>query len=137
MANILRRLRGALGLGLLWAAGGALVGGLIELALNILPGSDLFLGVDMWPAVLAIPGFLLGVTFSGVLWLVEGRRGFEELKLSRLALLGAAGGVALGAFFGLPLVGVVTLTLFSGASAAGSLALARRANARELIGGGE
>jgi len=137
MSNILRRLRGAFGLGLLWGAGGALVGGLIELAMNILPGSDLFLGVDMWPAALAIPGFILGVTFSGVLWLVEGRRGFEELKVPRLALLGAVGGVALGALVGLPLGGIAALALYGGASAAGSLALARRGRALEQISRGD
>lgn len=136
MNQIFRRLRGALGMGLLWALGGALVGGLIEGMLNILPGSDLFLGVDMWPAALAIPGFLAGVAFSGVLALVEGRRGFDDLRLPRVALWGALGGVLLGLFFGLPLVVISVLALTSSASAAGSLALARRAEPPDLIGRG-
>lgn len=134
---IWRRIRAALGIGLLWGAGGALVGGVIELALNILHGSDLFLGVDIWPAALAIPGFILGVTFSGALWLVEGRRGFEELTLPRLALLGALGGLALGTLVGLPVGGIAALALYGGSSAAGSLALARRGNPPEQIGPGE
>ncbi len=136
MTQILRRLRGAFGMGFVWAIGGALVGGLIEGILNILPGSDLWLGVDMWPAALAIPAFLAGVAFSGVLMLAEGRRGFDELRLPRVALWGALGGVLLGGIFGLPLVVLVVLALTSGVSAAGTLALARRAEPRELIGRG-
>jgi hypothetical protein len=135
MRHILRRLRGALGMGLLWAFGGALVGGLIEGILNILPGSDMWLGVDMWPAALAIPGFLAGVAFSGVLALAEGRRGFDELRLPRVALWGALGGVLLGGIFGLPLVALAVLALTSAASAAGTLALARRGAPRELVSG--
>lgn len=134
--RFLRRLRGALGLGVLWAIGGAMVGGAIELVLNILPGPDLFLGVDMWPAALAIPAFLAGVLFSFVLTLVEGRRSFEALTLPRVALWGALGGLLLGTVVGLPLVVITALTLTSGGSAAGTLALARRARQPELIGGG-
>ena len=126
MTQILRRLRGALGMGVVWAIGGALVGGLIEGILNILPGSDLWLGVDMWPAALAIPAFLAGVAFSGVLMLAEGRRGFDELRLPRVALWGAFGGVLLGGVVGLPLVVLAVLALTSAALAAGTLALARR-----------
>lgn len=135
MGQIFRRLRGALVMGLLWAFGGALVGGLIEGILNILPGSDLWLGVDMWPAALAIPGFLAGVAFSVVLALAEGRHGFDELRLPRVALWGALGGALLGAFFGLPLVVIAVLICTSGASAAGTLALARRGTPQPLIRG--
>ena len=136
MGQIVRRLRGALGMGLLWAFGGALVGGVIEGILNVLPGSDLWLGVDMWPAALAIPGFLAGVAFSVVLALAEGRRGFDELRLPRVALWGALGGSLLGAFFGLPLVGVAVLVCTSGALAAGTLALARRGGPPASLGRG-
>jgi polyferredoxin len=136
MNSIWRRVRGAIGLGLLWAAGGAIVGGLIELILNLLPGPDLFLGVDIWPAALAVPAFFAGLAFSVVLAVVEGRRSFEELKLSRLGVWGAVGGVLLGVAVGLPVVGVAVLALTSGASAAGSLALARGGRQPELLGEG-
>ena len=136
MNRLFKRLRGALGLGVLWGIGGAFVGGMIELAMNILPGSDLFLGVDMWPAALAIPGFLAGVAFSFVLWAVEGRRSFDELKLPRLALWCAVGGLLLGAVFQLPFIVVGVLCVTSGASAAGTLALARRAQRQDLVGPG-
>jgi hypothetical protein len=136
MNRIVRRLRGALGLGILWGIAGALVGGVIEGVLNVLPGSDLFLGVDMWPAALAIPGFLAGVAFSTVLWMVEGRRSFDALRLPRIALWGALGGLVLGAVVGLPAIGIAVLSLTSGASAAGSLALARRAQRQDSVGDG-
>jgi FtsH-binding integral membrane protein len=136
MKRWLRRIRGALGMGLLWAAGGALGGLLIELVLNVLPGSDLFLGVDIWPAELAIPGFLGGVAFSMVLWVMEGRREFDELTLPRFALWGAVVGLLLGAVIGLPVAAIASTTLISGASATGSLALARMARKRGVIGDG-
>ena len=136
MKRIWTRLRGALGLGFLWGIGGALAGGLIELILNILPGSDLFLGVDIWPAALAIPAFLAGIVFSVVLSIVEGRRSFDELKLPRLGLWGALGGLLLGVVVGLPIAAAAALAVTSGASAAASLALARRGRTRELIADG-
>jgi hypothetical protein len=105
----------------------------IEGVLNILPGPDLFLGVDIWPAALAIPSFLAGVTFSAVLWMVEGRRSFDALRVPRIALWGALGGLLLGTVVGLPAVAIAALSITSGASAAGSLALARRARREDLI----
>ena len=91
-------------------------------------------------------GFVAGVTFSGVLGLVEGRRRFDQMSLPRFAAWGAAGGFLLSVIF------VLTVTLvedpsfvgnlmvlgpvFAAAgagSAAGSLALARRAEDRGLL----
>jgi len=133
MNRFFRRLRGAFGLGLLWGLGGAVMGGMIELIMNILPGSDLFLGVDIWPAALAIPAFLAGLAFSFVLWIAEGRRSFDALRLPRIAAWGALGGFFLGTIVGLPAVGIAALALTSAASAAGTLALARRAQQPELL----
>ena len=136
MKRVLRRLRGALGMGLVWGIGGALIGGLIEAILNVLPGPDLFLGVDMWPAALAIPAFLAGVLFSMVLWVTEGRRTFEELRLRRFALWGGAVGLGLGVITGLPVVALLPVTLVCSSFAAGSLAIARSGRKREAVGAG-
>jgi hypothetical protein len=78
-------------------------------------------------------GFLAGVTFSGVLGLVEGRRRFDELSLPRFAVWGGVGGLLFsGAFSVLASLGVDTFlvlgpvfSLAGAGSAAGSLALAR------------
>jgi hypothetical protein len=138
MKSLWKRFHAALVMGLLWGGAGALGGGLIELIMNILPGSDLFLGVDIWPAVLAIPGFLGGVVFSLVLWAVEGRRRFDELTLSRFAVMGSIVGFVLGVVLGIPVIATFVGSAIAGLSAMGSLVLARRAEARERLGrGGE
>ena len=64
MTTWIRRLRGALGMGLLWALAWGFVGGLIELTWNIWPGFPLGPLMDMWIQGLAIPGFIGGVLFG-------------------------------------------------------------------------
>jgi hypothetical protein len=90
-------------------------------------------------------GFVAGVLFSGVLMLVERRRRFDQMSLPRFAAWGGGVGFALsGAFFlavsrGDPgflkyfvAVGPI-VSLAAAGCAAGSLALARRAQDRELL----
>ena len=97
----------------------------------------------------AYPGFLGGVVFSTVLAIAARRRRLDELSLSRVAIWGAAAGLLVGVLpftIGEPtterplwlLAAVVmgTITLLSAVSAAGSLALARRAEKRALPGAG-
>ena len=144
MNKWLRRIRGAFGMGLTWAAGWGFVGGLIELALNVFPTLPLSF-IDMWVPMLAIPGFLSGLAFSTVLRLSEGRRRFDQLSLPRFTGWGAVGGLAAGAFVvamlgGGPLTAVLMIvgptTLLGAASAAGTLALARMGDDRELLEAG-
>lgn len=93
MREWLRRIRGALGMGLTWAVVWAIVGGgVMETVVD--PHRKI---LDMWPQTLAIPGFLSGVVFAVVLWISEGRRRFDELSLPRFTALGAMGGLLLGA----------------------------------------
>jgi hypothetical protein len=94
----------------------------------------------------AAAGLVAGLLFSGVLGLVEGRRRFDQMSLRRFAAWGAAGGFLLAAAFvlavslsgdpgflwNLVVVGPVFAVAAAG-SAAGSLALARRAQDRELL----
>jgi hypothetical protein len=92
-----------------------------------------------FPLFFGLLGFLAGVTFSGILVLIEGRRRFDQMSLPRFALWGGAGGLLLSGVFVLAaaLGGDVLLVLgpvfaLSGAgSAAGTLALARMAQARD------
>jgi hypothetical protein len=96
-------------------------------------------------------GFLGGAVFSAVLRIAEGRRRFDELSLWRFGAWGALGGLVLGvlavgawqldAGFGpvlWPRAAVIigSATLLSSGSAAGSLALARMAEERELLDAG-
>ena len=140
MKGWLRRIRGAVGMGLTWAVGWALVGVLIGLSWSLGLPMEWFVEVFDAPLpALAIPGFFGGAVFSTVLGIAGRRRRFDELSLPRFGAWGAVGGLLLG----LPLLvalspgeGAViigTLTLLSAVSASGSLALARMAEDRELL----
>lgn len=145
MKSWFRRLRGALGMGFTWAIGWAIVGGGIMEGIVDPHGRIL----DMWPQTLAIPGFVGGVVFAGMLWMAEGRRRFDELSLPRFGALGALVGVLLGglalaagaaggvaSFWLRAAVIVAPVTLLSAASATGALALARKAQQREALSAG-
>lgn len=140
MKKWLRRIRGAVGMGLLWALLWAPVGVLAGMIVDPDGSMD-----EMWLAIGAYPGFLGGVIFSVVLGIVAGRRRFEELSIARFAAWGAAAGLMVGALpfalggsatggpqalLGAAVIG--SITVMSAASAAGSLALARRAERRQL-----
>jgi hypothetical protein len=117
------------------------------LGLLLLTGST---GADVpYPVGFGAFGFVAGVVFSGVLGVVEGRRRFDEMSLPRFAGWGAAGGLLLAAAFVLvvSMVGdpaflsnlVVLGPVFAvagAASAAGSLALARKGKDRQLLDAG-
>ena len=137
MRKWLRRIRGAIGMGLTWAVAwfGA---GLILLLIVGVGAADV-----PFPLFFALLGFLAGVTFSGVLGLVEGRRRFDQMSLARFAAWGALGGLLLSGIFtwvaglseGFLVLGPV-FALSGAACAAGSLALARRAEDREYLDAG-
>ena len=134
-----RRIRAAIGMGLTWGA--AWFGAGILLAR--VPGfySDL-----PFPLLFAPLGFLTGIIFSGILVSIESRRSFDRMSLSRFAGWGAVSGLLLsgifvvgaalrgGALWGEFLVFGPPLAIASAVCAAGSLAMARRAERRELRG---
>ena len=145
MKKWLRRIRGAIGMGLTWALTWFGAGMVMMMALLLATGST---GADVpYPLGFGMLGFFAGVTFSGVLGLIEGRRGFDQMSLPRFAGWGAIGGLLLSAGF----VSMVALfaegpaflqnlvflgPIFAGAGAVcagGSLAIARRAGGRELL----
>jgi hypothetical protein len=135
MKKWLRRIRGAVGMGLTWAL--AWFGSGMVLLLIIGPDA-----ADVpFPLGFGMFGFLAGVMFSSVLGLVEGRRRFDQMSLPRFAGWGAVGGLLLSTIFvlvsdvggGVLLVLGPVFALSSAACAAGSLALARMAEDRELL----
>jgi hypothetical protein len=136
MRTWLRRIRGAVVVGLTWAFGWGLVG-LLVMETFVDPHGRI---ADIWPMVLGIPGFLGGVVFSVMLGMADGRRRFNDLSLPRFGVLGAVTGALLGvagvAAIGLSGLIIVPLTLLGAASAAGSLALARMGRERELLDAG-
>jgi hypothetical protein len=132
-----RRIKAGLGMGLIWALGGAGIGGLIEFIANFVPPLNF---VDMWIPLFAIPGFVGGMIFSLVIGIAARHRKFEELSIPAFAAWGALGGVLLvalaavigwgGPFLAIPFI------LMSAGGAAGSLALARMAERRAELGSG-
>jgi len=83
--------RGTIAMILTWTVGWGLgFGGLMELY-----DPDGRIG-DVWPTALAIPGFIGGVVFSALLWIVEGRRSFDEISLARFTAWGVVTGLVLG-----------------------------------------
>jgi hypothetical protein len=131
-------------MGLLWAVPWAAVAVLIGMVVDPDGSMD-----EMWPLIGAYPGFLGGVLFSIVLSIAERHRRLDELSVRRFGAWGAAAGLAIGVLpflLGTPsadvdvarlaTVVIGSFTLMSAASAAGSLALARRGQARELLDAG-
>lgn len=135
MATWKRRIRGALGMGLTWAAAWFGAG----MGLLLVVGPD---AADVpFPLGFGLLGFLAGLTFSGVLGIVEARRRFDEIPLPRFALWGGVGGVLFSLAF-VPVAGLgpdVLMVLapvfgLSGAAcAAGAMAMARTAKDPEEL----
>lgn len=137
MGKWMRRIRGAIGIGLTWAAAWSVAG--------LVPRWLFGFNTDApFPIIFGVLGFVAGVIFSGILMLTEGRRGFDQMRLSRFAVWGAVGGFLLSAIFTRAaslgwsdaMAIAPTFAVASAICAAGSLALARRAGMRELPGGG-
>lgn len=142
----IKRIRGALGMGLTWAFGWALVGVLIGVAWTL--GLPMGWFVEVFDAplpALAVPGFFAGATFSVVLGIAGRRHRFDELSLPRFTAWGALGGLllvlvpVLGAGLGgaTAAIAIGTITVLSGASACGTLMLARMSEDRELLEAGD
>ena len=142
--SYLRRIGSAAAMGVMWGAAWAAVGALIATLVDPhQPIDELWLG----PAIGVHPGFVGGVAFSALLGIAAPRRRLAELSLSRVGASGGIVGLLLGL---LPLaineppsesrvwlVGAVvigSLTVLSALSAAASLALARMATSREVLG---
>ncbi|MCC6243496.1 MAG: hypothetical protein IT353_11690 [Gemmatimonadaceae bacterium] len=153
----LKRLRGAIGMGVTWAIGWAVAGlaiGVTSVLTPWLPWDRFFAVFDAPLPALAVPGFFAGVFFSGVLAVAERRHRLRELSAKRFVVWGAVGGALLMAFpFVLVAVGLastegstlstarilatlgIPFIVLSVASASATLRLARAADARELAAG--
>lgn len=139
MKTFERHLRAALRMGLLWASAGFGVGLLLARVST--------LQADLPFALLFAPlGFAAGVTFSGILGVLEGRAGFDQTPLPVFAAWGAVSGLLLS---GLLVAGAALrgsnpweelllfgpgLVLGGAACAAASMSLARRPHGGEQGG---
>jgi len=148
MKGFLRKLRGIIGTGLTWAAGWGALFGVAWLA----RGFPLGMAVE---AVLggAFLGAFAGGSFAVILSLAERRRTLQELSVPRVAIWGGIGGVALLLVMsplalsrllhaGVPLAAMISLLtpmaisgILGAGFAAGSVALAKRQETKEITGG--
>ncbi len=130
MKKWMRRIRAAVGMGLTWAAAWFGVGALIGLV-----GVGVVTTAISWAQI----GFVGGIIFSTLLGISLGRGRFDEMSLPVFAGIGGTVGGLIAVVLSLSIAGPVTLTLvgtlflLGAGSAAGSLALARRADDRELL----
>lgn len=133
MKGFLRRLRGVITTGLLWAVGSVAFFSVFEV-----------LGGRTDSLLIAIPfyagfGFIMGGAFAGILSLTERHRRLEDLSLRRVALWGALGGLV---FLGIAtlvfrppeLVSWLILPILTAGFASGSVALAKRADTKLIEG---
>jgi hypothetical protein len=133
MRKSLRRIRGAIGMGLTWGAAWSAAGFMLAVVTR-------FKADAPFPLIFGVLGFIAGVIFSAILALTEGHRRFDQMSLPRFAVWGATGGLLLSAVFakaaslgwGDVLAIAPTFAIACAVCASGSLAVARRAGPREL-----
>lgn len=144
MKTLLRRFRAALITGVLWFIAWAPAGILLSFVVDPDGTMD-----EPWVLITGYPGFLGGVVFSTVLAIAGRNRRLEELTTGRVGLWGALAGAIVGTvpfLIGEPAGRVPTwllatgfisaTTLLTAASAAGTLAIAKRGETKQL-GAGE
>jgi hypothetical protein len=133
MRGFLKRLRGVIKTGLMWAV----VSVAYFSPFEVLGGraESLWIGIPFFAGF----GFIMGGAFAAILSLAERHRRLEDLSLWRVALWGALGGlVFLGGatlvFRAPEPMGWLVLPLLTAGLGSGSVALAKRAD-RKLIEG--
>jgi len=133
MQSWLRRARGAIGMGVTWAFTWSAAGAALRWVFGVETDAPL-------PLLFGLAGLVAGVMFASVLALTERRRRFDQMSLPRFAAWGATGGLLLaGVVAKVASLGwsdvlalAPTLAVASAVCASGSLALARRAERRQL-----
>jgi hypothetical protein len=142
MKKWLRRIRGALGMGVIWMVPWMFVAFLIEIFVD--PHGQI---ADIWPAVLGFPAFVSGVFLSVVLGIAERRRKFDELSVPRFTAWGAVAGLLVSVLpfvlgdtnasvaspFRLWVTIAVPMTVLSAGMAAGTLLVARKSADQDSI----
>lgn len=143
MTKSLRRIGGAVGMGVAWALVWAPIAVLIGTTI-IDPDNSMD---EMWPAIGAYPAFLCALVFSAIVALAERSRRLNEVPLVRAGAWGAVAGVVVGVFpffigeptsrlplweFALAVMG--SIALMSGVSAVASALWSRHAARKQELG---
>jgi len=145
MKDWLRRIQGAMGIGMTWALGWAVVGAIFGATIAIITGAPPSALGPLWGQAMGGLGFVGGVAFSCILVLAERRRSLADFSLPRFTAWGALGGLIAGlliagmvgtgvkALLLLDSIIIGTFAILGAGSAAGSLALARMADEPVLL----
>lgn len=139
MGELFRRLRGLVGLGVLWGTLWAMIGAVIGVVIGIVNPEFYMFGnpIIEWAFGIGVYGAVSGVGFGGLLWLREGNKTLMDLSLPRIAMWGVMGSALvpllfLSMFAGgtsmADIVGAMMVTAgLGGIFAPGQVAIARRA----------
>ena len=137
-SSTLRRLRGALGLAITWAVtwgiAAGIAGGLLSSVMVLLHGELPPVGmlIAAFAIAGAISGFVSGAGFALLLTTSAHRRTLDELNPIQFGALGAIPAAVSGWLLFHQAIPALIATGCGFVAAAGSLVLARRANAREI-----
>ena len=138
MDRLIRTARGAIGVGVTWAALWAVVGFVFGILFRLFsdvgfrPGeNELVVAI-----VFGIVGLLSGVAFSTVMAIAERRRTLDQLSVLRAAGWGALASGILPLITSIPNGMIVIFAPLGALFAATSVALAKREARRELAAGG-
>jgi hypothetical protein len=139
MKGFLRRLRGIIGTGLIWAVGWAglyCVSVLLKLAFGVEIPWDLLPLLWQGSLHVGVEGFVAGSVFGVLLSVLERHTKLEDLSFRRIAVWGGIGGLAFAVTLGPAyLQPVIFFTLMGVGSATGAVALAKRGSEPKLIEG--
>ena len=135
MRQLLRRLRGIVGIGVTWAVGWGLVGGLLTAILRIFRPGDFDAGENelVAAALFAMAGFLCGSAFSLLFALAERRRAVDDLSVVRAAVWGGVGAAALPFLTTMDDRMAILFAPLGALFAAGAVALAKQSARREAL----
>lgn len=146
--EVLRRIRGLLGVGLTWGALWGVIGGVIGAIIGIVAPEAAIFGdpIIEWALGMGAYGVISGVGFGALLSLGEASRTLREISLKRVAMWGVLGSAAVPLIFGAAgffevgttladVLGAMLVTAgLGGVSAPTAVAIARKA---ELEAGDE
>ena len=143
--NLLRKLRGFLGVGITWGAAWGAIGGLIGLGIMLVnPAGSVFVNPVLgWALGIGAYGVISGFGFAALLSINDGEKLLGQLSLKRVAVWGVLGAAAVPLAFGaagsftagttlIDVLGAIGVTgLLGGLSAPASVGIARRAELAE------
>lgn len=128
MSLFRRRVRGLLGLGAFSGIAWGVIGALIATVALIVDPMTVDAGEGPFWAALIIgrAGFVAGVAAGLALMIAERRHSIRDLRLPRVAMWGALGGLALPWIGAAPSAMIAILAVMGAGTAVGAVSLARR-----------